>query len=186
MINNWLLTSNTDERYTPFEVFQKLDKEFRFTLDPCCTYENKKCAKYYTKQDDWLSKSWDWEVVFMNPPYGREIWKRVKKASDTNGVVVCLLPARTDTKWFHDYIYKKAEIRFIKWRLKFGNSKNSAPFPSMLVIFTHWKDKQCEYDHYWISIIHNFVYCPECWEKIRLPKEDINTITDWFNLSTTR
>ena len=71
----------------------------------------------------------------MNPPYGREIGKWVKKASESNATVVCLLPARTDTRWFHDYIYGKAEIRFVRGRLKFGNSKNTAPFPSMVVVF---------------------------------------------------
>lgn len=71
----------------------------------------------------------------MNPPYGREIGKWVKKASESNTTVVCLLPARTDTRWFHDYIFGKAEIRFVRGRLKFGNSKNSAPFPSMVVVF---------------------------------------------------
>lgn len=71
----------------------------------------------------------------MNPPYGREIGKWVKKAAESNATVVCLLPARTDTKWFHEYILGKAEIRFVKGRLKFGDGKNSAPFPSMVVIF---------------------------------------------------
>ena len=78
------------------------------------------------------------ETVWCNPPYGREIGKWVEKAYNESlaGVtVVMLLPARTDTKWFHDYIYGKAEIRFVRGRLKFGDSKNSAPFPSMVIIF---------------------------------------------------
>lgn len=137
LINKGLFTSNTSEWSTPQDFFMTLDEEFDFTLDPCCTKENRKCDKYYTKEDDGLSKSWDNEYTFMNPPYGREIGKWVKKASEQQGgVAVALLPARTDTKWFHDYIYNKAEIRFIKGRLKFGGSKNSAPFPSMVVI---WK-----------------------------------------------
>lgn len=107
-----------------------------FTLDPCATKENAKCGKFYTKEDDGLSKSWDGERVFMNPPYGREIGKWVKKASEIeNGVCVCLLPARTDTAWFHDYIEGKGDITFIRGRVKFGDGKNSAPFPSMIVIF---------------------------------------------------
>ena len=140
MINSGLFTSNTDEWATPQDFFDKLNKEFRFTLDPCATKENAKCKKFFTEKDDGLVKSWDNERVFMNPPYGRVIGQWVKKASESRGgVCVCLLPARTDTKYFHEYIYHKAEIRFIKGRLKFGGSKNSAPFPSMVVIFNNKK-----------------------------------------------
>lgn len=131
-------SSKTEEWATPQAFFDELDKEFYFTLDPCATKENAKAPTYYTKEDNGLSKNWDFQNVFMNPPYGREIGKWVKKASEARGgVVVCLLPARTDTRWFHDYIYKKPNVekRFIKGRLKFGDSKNSAPFPSMVVIF---------------------------------------------------
>jgi len=141
MINKGLMTSNTDEWATPQAFFDELNKEFNFTLDPCSTKENHKCNKYYTKEDDGLSKDWRNEIVFCNPPYGREIGKWVEKAFMTNQLnmgdnpIVMLLPARTDTKYFHEYIYNKAEIRFIKGRLKFGDSKNSAPFPSMIVIF---------------------------------------------------
>lgn len=136
MINKGLFTSNTDVWATPLDFFQKLNQEFNFTLDPCCNEQNAKCLKFFTEKENGLLQSWDNEVVFMNPPYGREISKWVKKASEARGgQVVCLLPARTDTKYFHDYIYGKSEIRFIKGRLKFGDSKNSAPFPSMVVIF---------------------------------------------------
>lgn len=127
--------SETVEWATPQAFYDELDREFRFTLDPCATDENHKADRYFTREVDGLSQSWDGERVFMNPPYGREIGAWVEKASKTKGVVVCLLPARTDTRWFHDYIYQKAEIRFIKGRLKFGDGKNSAPFPSMVVIF---------------------------------------------------
>lgn len=133
-------SSKTPEWSTPQSVFDELDREFNFTLDPCATKENAKCAKFYTLEDDGLSRDWSGEVVFMNPPYGREIGKWVKKLSETGGVA--LLPARTDTRYFHDYIYKKAEIRFIKGRLKFGGSKNSAPFPSMIVIFPALLEEQ--------------------------------------------
>lgn len=133
-MNQGMYSSTTPEWSTPQYLFDELDKEFHFTLDPCATKENAKCKKFYTREDDGLSKSWKGETVFMNPPYGREIGKWVAKISSEGGVA--LLPARTDTKWFHDYIYKKAEVRFIKGRLKFGGSKNSAPFPSMVVIFT--------------------------------------------------
>lgn len=126
-------SSETDLWATPQDVFDALNAEFHFTLDPCATPENAKCKKYYTREQDGLSQDWTGEVVFMNPPYGREIGKWVEKLSEVGGVA--LLPARTDTRWFHDYIYNKAEIRFIKGRLKFGGAKNSAPFPSMVVVF---------------------------------------------------
>ena len=135
-----MFSSKTDLWSTPNSFYDKLNEEFHFTLDPCSTHDNHKCEKYFTKEDDGLSKSWFGETVFCNPPYGREIKNWVKKCyiesmqKDTN--VVALLPARTDTEWFHTYIYNKAkEIRFVKGRLKFGDSKNSAPFPSMVVIF---------------------------------------------------
>lgn len=137
-INKGLFTSTTDLWYTPHDFYNKLNKEFNFTLDPCATKDNAKCKKFYTKENDGLKQSWDNEIVFMNPPYGRVIKEWIKKASEARGgAVICLLPARTDTKYFHEYIYKKenVEIRFIKGRLKFGGSKNSAPFPSMIVIF---------------------------------------------------
>lgn len=128
---------------TPQDFFDELNKKFYFTLDPCATPETAKCKKFYTKEDDGLKQNWGGETVFCNPPYGSEIKKWVKKCSEeANNLnyctkVVMLIPARTDTKWFHDYIYNKVgvSIKFIKGRLKFGNSKNSAPFPSMLVIF---------------------------------------------------
>ena len=129
-------SSNTDMWATPQYVFDELNKEFNFTLDPCATKENAKCKKFFTEKEDGLKQDWSDEVVFMNPPYGRVIGNWVKKASEGGAkIAVCLLPARTDTQWFHEYIYEKAEIRFIKGRLKFGDSKNSAPFPSMVVIF---------------------------------------------------
>ena len=136
MLNAGMFTSKTDLRATPQATFDELDQEFKFTLDPCATKENHKCERYFTIDDDWLKQSRDNENVFCNPPYWREIKNRVQKwFFARGGVVVMLLPARTDTKRFHDYIWKKSEIRFIKWRLKFGDSKNSAPFPSMIVIF---------------------------------------------------
>lgn len=141
MINKGLFTSNTDLWSTPQKLFDELDKEFHFTLDPCSTHENAKCEKHYTIDDNGLLQDWSNDIVFMNPPYGREIGKWVEKAYKSNTTVICLLPARTDTKWFHDYIYNKAEIRFIKGRLKFGNSSNSAPFPSMIVIFKKGDNK---------------------------------------------
>ena len=135
-ITKGMMSSNTDEWATPKLFFEELNKEFNFTLDPCATDENHKCKKYYTKKDDGLSKSWG-GVVFVNPPYGREIYKWIEKAYNENlkgATIVLLLPARTDTKWFHNFIYKKHEIRFLKGRLKFNDGKQAAPFPSMVVV----------------------------------------------------
>lgn len=132
-----MFSSATDMWATPRDFFDKLNEEFNFSLDVCATAENAKCGNYYTKEQDGLSMPWT-GVCWCNPPYGREIGKWVAKAyasSAGGATVVMLLPARTDTKWFHDYIYGKAEIRFIKGRLKFGGSQNSAPFPSMVVVF---------------------------------------------------
>lgn len=137
-MNKGLYSSNTEEYETPQDFFDKLNKEFNFTLDVCYTKDNHKCERFLTKENDGLQENWDYDRCWMNPPYGREISKWVKKASEARGgVVVCLLPARTDTKYFHEYIYQKknVEIRFIKGRLKFGGLSNSAPFPSMVVIF---------------------------------------------------
>ena len=136
-MNDVLFSSKSVVWETPQDLFDKLNEEFHFDLDVCALPENAKCEKYYTPEDDGLSQPWN-GVCWCNPPYGRTIGKWVQKAYETfarGGTVVMLLPARTDTKWFHEYIYNKAEIRFIKGRLKFGNSKNAAPFPSMVVVF---------------------------------------------------
>lgn len=134
-----MFSSNTDLWATPQSFFEELNKEFQFTLDPCATAENDKCRTFYTKDDDGLKKDWGGQIVFCNPPYGMEIKKWVRKCYEEskkpNTVVVMLIPARTDTAYFHDYIYKKSEVRFIRGRLKFGDAKNSAPFPSMVVVF---------------------------------------------------
>lgn len=140
MNNDVMFSSKTDLWETPQDLFDELNDEFGFDIDVCATPENAKCEKYYTKENNGLDQPW-YGVVWCNPPYGREIGKWVRKAYETNfrenNYIVMLLPARTDTKWFHEYIYKnkRVEIRFLKGRLKFGNSKNSAPFPSMIVIF---------------------------------------------------
>lgn len=129
---------------TPQVFCDKLNKEFNFVLDAAATSLTAKCPKYFTPETDGLAQSWDCGgAVFCNPPYGREISKWVKKAYEEAGKckfpIVLLLPARTDTTYFHDYIYGKAEIRFIRGRLKFsdenGTPSNSAPFPSMVVIY---------------------------------------------------
>lgn len=139
MNNDLMFSSKSNEWATPKQFYDDLNKEFNFTLDPCCTHENAKCEKYYTQEENGLLQSWQGETVFCNPPYGKEQKAWIKKAYDEwtkgNTIIVMLIPSRTDTEAFHDYIYGKAEIRFLRGRLKFGDSKNSAPFPSMIAIY---------------------------------------------------
>ena len=144
MVSDALFSSQTGEWETPQDLFDELDKEFHFRIDVCATSENSKCLLHYDKTINGLNMKWDAFTTgsyWMNPPYGRQIGDWLKKAAmshdEYGSTIVCLLPARTDTKWFHNYVYGKAEIRFIKGRLKFGRSTNSAPFPSMVVIYGH-------------------------------------------------
>lgn len=136
-----LFGSKTDQYETPQDLFDVLCAEFGFTLDPCADEYNHKCKKYFTKEQNGLLQDWGGEIVFCNPPYGKEIGTWVEKCytevhTGSCKLVVMLIPSRTDTKWFHKYIYRKAyEIRFVNKRLKFGDSKNPAPFPSMVVVF---------------------------------------------------
>lgn len=129
-------SSATDMWETPQDLFDLLNAEFNLNVDVCATRENAKLPLYYHKGVDGLLMTWTGDRCWMNPPYGREIGKWVEKAA-TGGasIVVALLPSRTDTRWWHDWIQDKAEVRFIKGRLKFGGHKNSAPFPSAIVIF---------------------------------------------------
>lgn len=129
-----MFSSKTDMWATPQDLFDELNAEFHFETDVCAVPSNAKCKEYYTPLDDGLSQEWS-GVCWCNPPYGREIGKWVEKAATSKALTVMLIPARTDTKWFHDYVYNKAETRFIKGRLKFGGAQNSAPFPSMIVVF---------------------------------------------------
>jgi phage N-6-adenine-methyltransferase len=137
-INRGMFTSNKDEYGTPQNLYDELDKEFHFLLDAAASPGNAKNPNYYTKEDDALSLPWD-VTTFCNPPYGREIGKFVGRAwrqSVVHGVeIVMLLPARTDTKWWHDYVRYAAEIRFIRGRLSFEGSNGPAPFPSCIVVF---------------------------------------------------
>ena len=125
---------------TPQPLFNDLDKEFGFTIDVCADEHNHKCERYYTKEQDGLRQDWTGEIVFCNPPYGKGLRKWVEKcfrevyAGGCKNAIL-LIPARTDTKWFHDFIYHKAEVRFLKGRLRFGGTNANAPFPSMVVIF---------------------------------------------------
>ena len=143
-MNQVLLSSKKMDWCTPQDFFDDLNKEFHFVLDAAATEETKKCNMCYTPITDGLTSTWDvGGAVFCNPPYGREISKWVKKAYEESlrggYPIVLLIPSRTDTSYFHDYIYGKAEIRFVRGRLRFtddyGNPSDPAPFPSMVVIY---------------------------------------------------
>lgn len=148
-------SSKSNEWETPLPLFKELDREFNFTLDPCATKTTAKCSRFFTKEEDGLLQDWSKDIVYVNPPYGKEIRNWVEKAYQEHrkgATVVMLLPARTDTRWFHDYIYETAEIRFLKGRVKFlqrGEELYPAPFPSMVVVFkpkTFWNIEN------WISL----------------------------------
>ena len=134
-----LFSSDSDEWSTPQDFYEELNNEFHFNLDPCADDSNHKCEKYYTKADNGLLKDWGGHNVFCNPPYGKDISMWCKKAyiesQKPDTLVVMLIHARTDTRWFHDWVYGKAELRFVKGRLKFGGAKYNAPFPSMIAIY---------------------------------------------------
>jgi len=134
-----MFSSKKDTWSTPQEFYDKLNKTYNFTLDPCASHADHKCDKYFTIGDNGLEQSWAGETVFMNPPYGRGIKHWLKKAYEESlkedTTVVCLIPARTDTKYWHDYCMKAEKIYFVKGRLKFGGSTNAAPFPSCVIVF---------------------------------------------------
>jgi len=129
-------SSETDDWSTPPDLFAKLDGEFRFDLDVCASEENAKCTLFFNRETDGLSQEWR-GAVWMNPPYGNEIVAWVAKAYEAaqdGATVVCLLPARTDTRWWWDFC-RYGEVRFLRGRLKFGGGDTGAPFPSAVVIF---------------------------------------------------
>jgi site-specific DNA-methyltransferase (adenine-specific) len=131
-------SSASDDWATPQGFFDALDGEFSFTLDVCASASNAKCANYFTRITDGLSQDWRGERCWMNPPYGREIKAWMAKAAEASrrgALVVCLVPARTDTAWWHEYATHADEIRFVRGRLRFGAAKHAAPFPSAVVIF---------------------------------------------------
>ena len=130
-------SSETDLWATPQAFFDRWNAQYGFELDVCALPHNAKCARYFTPEDDGLKQRWT-GVCWMNPPYGREIGKWVQKAyqsAQEGATVVCLLPSRTDTRWWHSFVVLASETHFIAGRLKFGDSKNSAPFPSAVVVF---------------------------------------------------
>lgn len=136
-MNRVVFSSQSFYWNTPIDIFNELNDEFNFTLDPCAS-SNNLGIKYYDEKINGLSKSWTNEIVFCNPPY-KYIYSWVSKSFyewfNNHTTIVLLIPARTDTKWFHKFILPFCEIRFIEGRLKFGGSKNNAPFPSMICIF---------------------------------------------------
>lgn len=132
-----MFSSASDEWGTPQSLFDELNQEFRFTIDVCALPHNAKCDRFYSPDDDGLAQEWQ-GICWMNPPYGRSISEWVCKAyreSQRGSTIVCLLPARTDTAWFHNYVLGKAEIRWIRGRLSFNDGEGKAPFPSMIVVF---------------------------------------------------
>lgn len=151
-MNNVHFSTGKNDWGTPQNLFDTLNREFGFTLDPCADEDNHKCDKYYTVKQDGLAQDWSGETVFCNPPYSRKTktdpgqmaWiKKCYEESLKGNTVVMLIPARTDTIMFHDYIIGKADIRFIKGRIKFedkkGEKKEAAPFPSMIVVYDNRK-----------------------------------------------
>jgi site-specific DNA-methyltransferase (adenine-specific) len=139
MTSKVLFSSQSEDWATPQDFFYKLNASFQFQLDACASVENAKCSQFYTKDDDALAQSWHWaKSVWMNPPYGRTIGSWMQKAYNESlkgCIVVCLVHARTDTRWWHDWVKDKAQVWFDKGRLKFGGSKNSAPFPSAVIVY---------------------------------------------------
>ena len=129
-----MFSSKTDLWETPQDLFDKYDAIDHFETDACALPENAKCKRFFTPEMDGLKQEWT-GVCWCNPPYGRQIGKWVEKAAKSFATVVMLLPARTDTKWFHEWCLPYGKIEFLRGRLKFGGCDNSAPFPSMIVIF---------------------------------------------------
>lgn len=151
MVSKTMYSSASVEWATPQDLFDRLNAQYQFTLDVCATPENAKCARYFTSELNALLQGWGEERVWCNPPYGREISHWVQRCANARGhtggvaswvepkwipdLAVMLLPARTDTRWWHDYVIPYGRVEFVRGRLKFGGSKNSAPFPSAIVVF---------------------------------------------------
>jgi phage N-6-adenine-methyltransferase len=140
MNTDLMFSSASSEWATPQALFDRLNAEYHFELDVCATAVNAKCPRFFTAEQDGLAQDWRGQNCWMNPPYGKKISKWVEKAYSVfqgahNGLCVCLLPARTDTAWWHDYVIKAHSVEFIRGRLKFGGHKNSAPFPSAIAVF---------------------------------------------------
>ena len=129
---------DSNEWSTPQDLFDQLNKEFGFTIDVAASESNAKCRRFYSKDDDGLAQDWQREVVWMNPPFGHQIklWMaKAYKSSIDGAIVVCLVPARTDTRWFHRSLMNAAEIRVLDKRLRFSGAKAKAPFPAVIAVF---------------------------------------------------
>jgi phage N-6-adenine-methyltransferase len=152
MLNAGMMSSETDQWATPYAFFAALDSEFGFETDVCALPENAKCPRYFTPEDDGLSREWS-GVCWMNPPYGKAIGRWMRKAFEASrlgATVVCLVPARTDAGWWHRYAMR-GEIRFVRGRLKFGGGENSAPFPSAVVIFRPTAQGEQQHSFGWME-----------------------------------
>lgn len=137
-----VFSSAKDEWATSQDFYDGLNSRYNFTLDPCADSTNSKCSTFFTEAQDGLSQDWGGHTVFCNPPYSKAkewVKKGYEESKKLNTTVVMLVAARTDTKFFHDYCLKADKVFFIKSRLKFGGSTNSAPFPSIVVVFNRWK-----------------------------------------------
>ncbi len=142
-MNTALFSTGKNNWETPQELFDELNAEYHFTVDVCASAENAKCSRYFSPLDDGLAQDWGGETAWCNPPYSAKrqdafVRKCFAESEKPGTTVVALLPARTDTKRFHEYIYQHAEIRFIRGRITFVGAENPAPFPSMVVI---WGEK---------------------------------------------
>lgn len=147
-VNPGMFSSDRPDWETPPELFALYDAEYHFTLDVCATAENAKCDKFFTPEIDGLSQSWSCESCWCNPPYGREVGEWVKKAAEESTsakLIVLLLPARTDTAWWHNYVAPFSSVDFLRGRVCFVGGDSSAPFPSAVAIYDHkfnirWRD----------------------------------------------
>lgn len=176
-MNTEVMFSSNDQTWeTPLDLFNKLNYEFQFTLDVCALPLTAKCNNYYTPEINALEQDWNGNICWMNPEYNNAyIWmkKAYEESLKSYCIVVCLVPARTDTKWWDEFAMKASEIRFIKGRLKFGNSKNSAPFPSAIIIFDKYKrnNKGLIVSMYYKDLINPIYF---------IDKEDVSNNTKQF------
>lgn len=139
-MNNGMFGRDRDDWETPEELFRRYDEKYHFTIDVCASDQTAKCARYFTKEQNALEQDWGGERCWCNPPYGHIIGQFVKKAAESKALTVLLIPARTDTKWFHKYIYNRYPVEFIKGRIRFVGAESTAPFPSMAVIIDNLSD----------------------------------------------
>jgi len=157
-----MVSSKSNEWATPQWLFDQLDSEFCFTLDPCATGENAKCDRFYTREQNGLTFDWSNEVVFMNPPYGGNTGKWLAKAwheSLRSATVVCLIVASTDRSYWHDYIFPHAtEIRWLRGRITFGEADSTAPFASAIIIFSDKRKGQLQKQQYYKQKVATWQY----------------------------